>query len=168
MNSFTVSDIEFYLPSLRHFALKLTRNRADADDLVQDTVERALKRQHQFKRGTNLRAWLFTICRNHFLSGRRKLATAGPSVPLEDAYADVPAPGDQFARLAVRDLKRGWQELSDIDRAVITDVVIHGNSYADTAERMGVRVGTVKSRLSRARSKLQGYMDGEATVANAA
>ncbi len=165
MRSFSERELTDCLPTLRRFALSLTKNQHDAEDLVQDAVERAIARADRFTPGTNLRAWLFTICRNHFLSGRRKLANAGEHVVMDETTTAIPVPPIQEDRLMMRDLARGFRSLSAMDRHVIATVALGGMRYEDAARQMRVEVGTVKSRVSRARARLGAAMQGEMAAA---
>lgn len=141
------------LPSLRAFARSLAHNSAQADDLVQDTLVKALANVDRFEPGTNLRAWLFTILRNHYYSQLRKLKRE-----VEDAD------GKFAARLAVRpeqdgsvdleDFKVAFQQLAPDHREVLTLVGASGCSYEEAAQICGCAVGTIKSRVNRARRKL--------------
>ncbi len=140
------------VPSLRRFALSLTRAEADADDLVQDCLERALTHQARFEAGTNLHAWLFTIMRNRFVSLCRKRRES-PAPVEEMAHRLVVAPG-QHQRLDVEDFLKAFRRLPDRDQQVLALIGGAGLSYEETAERLEVELGTVKSRLSRARSRL--------------
>lgn len=141
------------LPSLRAFARSLAHNPAQADDLVQDTLVKALANVDRFEPGTNLRAWLFTILRNHYYSQLRKSKRE-----VEDAD------GRLAARLAVRpeqdgsvdleDFKVAFAQLQPDHREVLTLVGASGCSYEEAAEICGCAVGTIKSRVNRARRKL--------------
>ena len=149
---FRVELIEL-LPSLRAFARSLAHNPAQADDLVQDTLVKALANVERFEPGTNLRAWLFTILRNHYYSQLRKAKRE-----VEDAD------GRLAARLAVRpeqdgsvdleDFKLAFKQLQPDHREVLTLVGASGRSYEEAAEICGCAVGTIKSRVNRARRKL--------------
>ncbi|MGY2046782.1 NepR family anti-sigma factor [Methylobacterium sp. JK268] len=141
------------LPSLRAFALSLTNNAARADDLVQDTILRAWQNQHRFQPGTNLNAWLFTILRNAFYSEQRKRTR---EVQDEDgAYAArlFTAP-DQGHRLDVQDLRAGLAKLPPDQREALILVGAEGLSYEEVARICGVAIGTIKSRVNRARNRL--------------
>lgn len=141
------------LPSMRAFARSLTHNAAQADDLVQDTLVKALANVERFEPGTNLRAWLFTILRNHYYSQLRKLKRE-----VEDAD------GKYAARIAVRpeqdgsvdleDFKIAFARLAPDHREVLTLVGASGCSYEEAAQICGCAVGTIKSRVNRARKKL--------------
>jgi len=152
-----------YLPSLRAFAMSLTRNRSSADDLVQDTIVKAWTNIEKFAIGTNLQAWLFTILRNTYYSSLRKgrREVADPDGIHAQALFVKP---DHDARLAFSDFQRAFDKLSPEHREVLTLVGASGFSCEEAAETMGVAVGTVKSRASRARKRLSGLMglaDGE-------
>jgi len=141
------------LPSLRAFARSLAHNAAQADDLVQDTLVKALANVDRFEPGTNLRAWLFTILRNHYYSQLRKSKRE-----VEDAE------GRHAARIAVRPEQDGSVDLEDFKvpfaqrapdhREVLTLVGASGCSYEEAAAICGCAVGTIKSRVNRARRKL--------------
>src|SRR5690606_8751664 len=138
---------------LRAFALSLTRNASAADDLVQDTIVKAWSNIDRFQRGTNLRAWLFTILRNTFYSDRRKRKreVADPDGIHAASLFDKPA---HDGRLAMNDFLQAFDQLSPEHREVLVLVGASGFSYEDAAAMMGVAVGTVKSRANRARARL--------------
>jgi RNA polymerase sigma-70 factor, ECF subfamily len=145
------------LPSLRAFALSLSNNAARADDLVQDTILRAWQNQHRFQEGTNLNAWLFTILRNAFYSEQRKRMR---EVADEDgAYsARLATAPDQGHRLDVQDLRAGLAKLPHDQREALILVGAEGMSYEEVARICGVAIGTVKSRVNRARNRLAQLM----------
>jgi RNA polymerase sigma-70 factor (ECF subfamily) len=163
--SFKTELIEL-LPSLRAFARSLAHNPAQADDLVQDTLVKALANVDRFEPGTNLRAWLFTILRNHYYSQLRKAKRE-----VEDAE------GKYAARIAVRpeqdgsvdleDFKVAFAQLAPDHREVLTLVGASGCSYEEAAQICGCAVGTIKSRVNRARKKLSDLLglddDGQAS-----
>jgi RNA polymerase sigma-70 factor (ECF subfamily) len=142
------------IPSLRAFAMSLAQNADKADDLVQETLVKAWDKQASFQAGTNLKAWVFTILRNEFYSQMRK---RGREVQDSD--------GLMTARLAVHPSQNGSMDLSDFRAALETlpedqrEAIIligaSGFSYEEAAEICGCAVGTIKSRVSRARSRLQ-------------
>ena len=147
--------------ALRRFALMLTRSYDDAEDLAQDTIERALLKAHLFD-GENLRSWLFTICKRVFLNQIRKKMTRGGSVPIDDAPASaLRVEGAQEAVMQHRELEESFSRLPARDRAIISMVVLDGACYEEAAKAMNVPVGTIRSRLSRARARLHAYMEGE-------
>ncbi|MEX1661244.1 RNA polymerase sigma factor [uncultured Thioclava sp.] len=149
-----------HLGALRAFALSLTRNGASADDLVQDTIVKAWSNIEKFERGTNLRAWLFTILRNTFYSDRRKRKreVADPDGVHAAALFEKPA---HDGRLAMNDFVRAFDQLSPEHREVLTLVGASGFSYEEAAGMMGVAVGTVKSRANRARARLAEMLELE-------
>ncbi|MEY1556363.1 RNA polymerase sigma factor [Yoonia sp. R2331] len=142
-----------HLPALRAFALSLTRNNATADDMLQDTVLKAWTNMDKFERGTNMRAWLFTILRNNFYSSRRKLKREVADVDnvFSDAMSVKP---DHDGRLQMRDFKSAFEELADEHREALILVGANGFTYDDAAVMCGVAPGTMKSRVNRARAKL--------------
>lgn len=147
-----------HLPALRAFAISLTRSRARADDAVQETVLRALTHADQFERGTNMRAWLFTILRNAFYSDRRK---RGREVGYPGGIwsAQLAVKPDHDGYLQIRDFLRAFERLPDEQREVLILIGASGFSYEKAAEVTGVPVGTVKSRLNRARARLASDLD---------
>jgi RNA polymerase sigma-70 factor (ECF subfamily) len=142
-----------HLPAMRAFALSLTRNASQADDLVQDTVVKAWSHFDRFSPGTNLRAWLFTILRNTFYSTRRRTVREVPDSDgaLVGALAEKP---EHDGRLQYADFVRAFQQLPDEQREALALVGALGHSYEEAAEMTGVAVGTVKSRANRARARL--------------
>lgn len=146
------------LPALNRFAMTLTRNEDRAGDLVQDTVERALRKVHLFD-GSNLRSWLFTICRRVFLNQIRSEKTRGRAVAVEDApQSAVSVAQNQEISMHFRDVVDAFQQLPLNDRVVLTLVVVEGRKYEEAAELLDIPIGTVRSRLSRARTRLEGLM----------
>lgn len=152
-----------HLPSLRAFAMSLTRNRSAADDLVQDTVVKAWTNIDKFAAGSNLQAWLFTILRNTYYSslrkGRREVADPD-GIHAQGLFVNP----DHDGRLAYGDFQRAFNKLSPEHREVLTLVGASGFSCEEAAGMMGVAIGTVKSRASRARkrlSDLMGLAEGE-------
>ena len=146
------------LPGLRRYARALTGDAWAADDLVQDTLERACAKWQLWVTGSDLRAWLFTLMHNIFLNQRRAAKVALNSVSIDDVEAElggiVPA-GD-----GALDLSRCLQRLPADQRAVLLLVTLEDMSYEDAAKVLGIPLGTVMSRLSRARSRLRELMDG--------
>jgi RNA polymerase sigma-70 factor, ECF subfamily len=141
------------LPRLRVYALSLTRDRDAADDLVHDTVIKALTGRASFEPGTNLSAWVFRIQRNEFISGLRRVR---PSVPIDTAIADTLShPPHQESRLVMREFMSAFGKLASTQREALLLAVLEGQSYEVIAAHTGVSVGTVKSRISRARDTLE-------------
>jgi RNA polymerase sigma-70 factor (ECF subfamily) len=143
------------IPSLRAFARSLAMgDEALAEDLVQDTCVNALRAQDQFTPGTNLKAWLFTILRNRFrsLAKRRKVRAEEPDDELDRIPVDATP---QHGRLEMMAFKRAFGELRAEYREALVLAVVHGLNYEDIARICDCRVGTVKSRVSRARDRLR-------------
>jgi RNA polymerase sigma-70 factor (ECF subfamily) len=155
-------DLIAVLPKLRIQALALTRNRAAAEDLVQDTVVNALGAREQFQPGTNLAAWLHRILRNRFISDVRKRK---PSVAIEDApMAALACAADPADRLVAKELAGALDRLPADQRETLLLVTLHGLSCEEAAEVTGCAVGTVKSRVFRARATLHRTLLGEAAA----
>ncbi len=151
--------IEPQIPALRRYARALLRDRNAADDLVQDTLERAISRWPLRRRDGDLKSWLFTIERNLFLAGLRQTRRRGVHVgaeALESLPSEEPPPD---AALGVQDVLTGLAGLPEEQRSVLLLVAVEEFSYADTAKVLGVPVGTVMSRLSRARDRMRSFMD---------
>lgn len=147
------------LPKLRVQALALTRNRASAEDLVQDAVCNALSAQSSFIPGTNFAAWMHRILRNRFISNLRKRrdTTDIDDVPAHTFATEAP----HEDRLALKELASAMDRLPTDQREALVMVVIHGMSYEALAESTGCAVGTAKSRVFRARRQLEAWLLGE-------
>ena len=158
MSSDPRDEIVEHLPSLRAFALSLTRNSATADDIVQDTVVKAWANIDKFTEGTNMRAWLFTILRNTYYSLRRKRSreVADAEGELAGRLAEKPA---HDGRLALSDFAKAFEQLADEQREALLLVGASGFSYEEAAEMCGCAVGTIKSRANRGRKRLAELMD---------
>ena len=156
-------DLLAAIPSLRAFAVSLSQNADRADDLVQETLVKAWDKQSSFQLGTNLKAWLFTILRNEFYSQMRK---RGREVQDSDGMmtARLAIHPAQHGRLDLEDFRKALQLLPEDQREAIILIGASGFSYEEAAEICGCAVGTIKSRVSRARSRLQEVLDisGEA------
>lgn len=149
-------DIETAIPALRRYARALTRNAEAADDLVQDTLVRALRSEHLFH-GGEIRSWLFTILTNLNRNRLRSLARRPAWIALEDDTA----PDQAGPEAGGRDIERALALLVEDQRTTLLLVVLEGLSYREVAEVQGVPIGTVMSRLSRARAQVKAYLDGE-------
>jgi RNA polymerase sigma-70 factor (ECF subfamily) len=141
------------IPSLRAFAISLCGNPDRADDLVQDTLVKAWSHMDRFERGTNLSAWLFTILRNGFFSEHRKRVREVEDVDGSYAATLTTAP-DQLSHLDFDDLRRALLKLPADQREALLLVGAQGFSYEDAAQICDCAVGTIKSRVNRARSRL--------------
>ena len=160
-----------HIPALRRFARGLLRDADAADDLVQDCLMRAISRWHLPRDGNKLRAWLFAILYNLFVSDRRASGRRGGlAVPVEGWDRIVPpVDGRRLAedRLTWRDLMAGLEGLPAEQRAVVLLVGVEDLSYEEAAKVIGVPLGTVMSRLSRARDRLRRYLEGAAEPSKA-
>jgi RNA polymerase sigma-70 factor (ECF subfamily) len=146
------------IPRLRRYARALVGERAAADDLVQDTLERAWSKLHLYRRGTDLRAWLFTVMHNVHVN---RLRAARPTDPLEDEMPELAQRATQGDALMVRDLERAVAALPVAQRQVLLLVALEDLSYEETARVLEIPIGTVMSRLARAREKLRLLMQGK-------
>jgi RNA polymerase sigma-70 factor (ECF subfamily) len=146
------------IPRLRRYARALVGERASADDLVQDTLERAWAKLHLYRRGTDLRAWLFTVMHNVHVN---RLRAERFNDPLEDEMPELASHGTQSDALLVRDVDRAIARLPADQRAVLLLVTLEEMSYDEVARTLGIPIGTVMSRLSRAREKLRVMMLGQ-------
>jgi len=152
-----VAQVVAYIPRLRRYARALVGERAAADDLVQDTLERALNKLHLWKRGTDLRAWLFTVMHNvHVNQVRSRRETAA----LDGDALELAVRATQDVALEARDLERMLARLPVEQREVLLLVVLEDMSYDEAAAALGIPIGTVMSRLSRGREKLRVLMEG--------
>ena len=142
------------IPRLRRYARALTGERAVADDLVQDTLERAWSKLHLWRSGSDLRAWVFTIMHNTYMNqvrGRNPVHL----VPIDDEALEMAAHGTQTDPFEIRDLDAALRRLPDDQREVLLLIALEGLSYEDAARALAIPVGTVMSRLSRARERLR-------------
>lgn len=152
------------LPRLRRYARAMIGDRAAADDLVQDTLERAWSRIAQWRPGSDLRAWLFGIMHNLRVDQLRRSGLATSS--LDDEAVDVPIRPTQSDRLEVMDLESAIRQLPEEQRQILLLVALEEMSYADIAALLGIPVGTVMSRLSRGRERLRLVLDGRQPTTN--
>jgi len=150
------------IPRLRRYARALVGDRATADDLVQDTLERAWAKLHLYRRGTDLRAWLFTVMHNVHVN---RVRASRVTDTLEDEMPELAQRAPQGDALLVRDLDRGITRLPAEQRAVLLLVTLEEMSYEQVARTLGIPIGTVMSRLSRAREKLRAMMLGQSVTA---
>jgi RNA polymerase sigma-70 factor, ECF subfamily len=153
--------IEAELPRLRRYARALVRDVADADDLVQECLTRALTKLDLWREGSNLRAWLFTILHNQYVNRVRRAIRTGVTVELDETWPPLNRPATQEKRLELRDLDRALGQLPAEQRAVILLVGLEGMPYRDVGAALGIPTGTVRSRLSRGRAALRGLMGVE-------
>lgn len=154
------------LPRLRRYARAL-RNDPGADDLVQDCLERALRKNALWQRGTNMRAWLFRILYNLHLSSLRSGKRAPQTVPLDDVAPVSGGLGNQMHVLELKELSTAYRMLPPEQRDVVALVALEGMRYDEAAAILGVPMGTVRSRLSRARAALREAVGDGAVVPEA-
>jgi RNA polymerase sigma-70 factor, ECF subfamily len=148
-------NVEATIPALRRYARALTRDSDIADDLVQDTLVRALRAEHLFH-GGDVRSWLYTILTNLNRNRLRSLARRPPLSSIEDNDApDMAGP-----EAGGRDIQRALATLVDDQRTALLLVVLEGLTYREVAEIQAVPIGTVMSRLARARAQIKTYLDG--------
>jgi RNA polymerase sigma-70 factor (ECF subfamily) len=148
------------IPALRAFAWSLSHNGSDADDLVQDTLIKAWTNRDKFEPGTNLRAWLFTILRNTYYTNvlRRRREVRDETGEYAGALKSPPT---QDWSVAMRALQTALQQLPDEHREALILVGAAGLSYEEAAEICGCALGTIKSRVNRARARLLKIMDAD-------
>lgn len=154
-------DLIEHLPRLRRYARALTGDASRADDLVQDTLERALAKLDLWQPGSDLRAWLFTLMHNLFVN---QIRVRRPQETVIDDAPDQPVSGGQLEAMAARDIHAALARLPEEQRAVLLLVGLEQFGYAEAAQVLGVPVGTVMSRLARAREKMRQMLAGEPAV----
>jgi RNA polymerase sigma-70 factor (ECF subfamily) len=147
------------IPRLRRYARALTGDRLMAEELVQDTLERAWSKRRLWREGSDLRAWMFTIMHNVYVNQvRARVAQA--VLPLDQEAYDVPARGNSVDLLEIADIDAALRRLPLEQREVLLLVALEQLSYSEAADALGVPVGTVMSRLYRARERLRVMLDG--------
>ncbi|MBO0736208.1 MAG: sigma-70 family RNA polymerase sigma factor [Alphaproteobacteria bacterium] len=151
--------IEHETPRLRRYARALTRSGDRADDLVQETLLRAIAKCHLWQPGTNIRAWLFTIMHNQYVNMVRRAIRDEATVDIEEMSSSLAATTDPTASRQLRELERALGRLPGEQREVILLVGLEGMSYETAAQILSVPIGTVRSRLSRGRDALRRLMD---------
>lgn len=149
-------DVETAIPALRRYARALVREADAADDLVQDTLVRALRSEHLFHAG-DVRKWLYTIITNLNRNRLRSLVRKPGTLPLDDHDAPDASGGEGGSR----DIARALAALAEEQRGALLLVVLEGLTYREVADVQGVPIGTVMSRLARARAHVKAYLDAE-------
>ena len=158
------TDLKSMLPRLRVYALSLTRDRDRANDLVQQTVVKSLAGRASFQPGTNFGAWLIRIQRNEFISGLRR---ERPTVPFDEVVASTLSyPPQQESGLVMREFLKAFGSLTHNQREALLLAVLEGFSYRQIAVHCAVSIGTVKSRIWRARTILSELLTGESAAAD--
>jgi RNA polymerase sigma-70 factor, ECF subfamily len=157
-----MASMEACVPALRRYARSLLRDRQEVDDLVHDCLVRALDQLHTRRDEGDLRAWLFAIMHNLFVSRARRNNARPRAVSLEEVNQDDLALGaTQDGHMQARDLLRALDDLSEEQRSVLLLVTVEDLSYAQVAQVLGIPIGTVMSRLSRARERLRQMTEGD-------
>jgi RNA polymerase sigma-70 factor (ECF subfamily) len=147
------------LPKLQRYARLLTRNRSDAEDLVQRCLVRALSRQHLWREGSDLPAWLCTILHHEFVSDMRQRAREREGLMIVDAKPVTMPHCDPEVSYRVRELQHAFGKLPAWQQEVVLRIGVNGEEYGDTATALGIPIGTVRSRLARARKTLRASTD---------
>ena len=150
-----LDEIEGYVPALRRYARALTRDADRADDLVQDCLERAIRKRGLWSPTGPLRAWLFKVLLNIYRNDIRKSRTRGHQVPLDDLVVEPAVPASQPGRIALAEMARAIDSLPTDQREALLLVVLEGASYSEAAGILGIPAGTLMSRLGRARAALR-------------
>jgi RNA polymerase sigma-70 factor, ECF subfamily len=147
-------DLLDHIPALRPYARSLCGNKADADDLVQETLVRAIEYVSSYRDGTNMRAWLFTIMRNRFFTNARKRARENTGAA--ECVSHLPnQSAQQEWHVAGKELAQAVEELPVHYREALVLVVVLGETYIDASRILSCDIGTIKSRVNRARSKIK-------------
>ena len=151
-----------HIPRLRRYARALTGNRYAVGDLVQDTLERALNKLHLRRPGSDMRAWLFSVMHNVFVIQRR---SPRPEIELDlGELPDVMVQATQFDRIELAEVEKALHGISTEQREVLLLVAVEQMSYAETAKALAIPIGTVMSRLSRARENLRQLTRGASRI----
>jgi RNA polymerase sigma-70 factor (ECF subfamily) len=144
-----------HVKGLRRYALLLSGNRADSDDMVQETMARVLARTSSWRQVKDMRSYLFATLHNIFIDHTRKQSRMADTVDIDAVIANLSSPAAQIKRLELRDLLAGLAKLPAEQREVVLLVGLEGMSYQKASETLGVPIGTVMSRLSRGREALR-------------
>lgn len=156
--AFSAADAEQWIPRLRRYAIALTGNREAADDLIQDTLERAWRKRALWQPGSDLRAWLFTVMHNVHVNGVRSMRpveSLDDNEQIADRASVTPSVTSAESGVVLSELRAALAKLSDEHRQVILLVGLEQMSYADAASVLDVPIGTVMSRLARGREQLR-------------
>jgi RNA polymerase sigma-70 factor (ECF subfamily) len=156
--------VEGEIPRLRRYARYLARDADLADDLVQDCLTRAIAKIDSWTPGTNLRAWLFVILRNCYINELRRGQRMGAIGEASSDYELIPTPANQEAHISLLEVRNAYLTLSEEHREVLLLVAIEGLQYEEAAGVAGVAIGTIRSRLSRARQALRDALEGDRAI----
>jgi RNA polymerase sigma factor (sigma-70 family) len=157
MNDTKGTDVIGLLGPLQRYARSLTRDESQAEDLVQDTLVRAYERRGSFRSGGNLRGWLLSILHNTFVDGRRRQAAEARRAQQAAELMDGVSPAEQEIRVRLQQVQAAFMSLPDEQRAALHLVAVEGLSYQEAANALKIPVGTLMSRLGRARAALRGF-----------
>ncbi|WP_119462477.1 sigma-70 family RNA polymerase sigma factor [Rhodospirillaceae bacterium SYSU D60014] len=157
-----IQELTNHIVSLRRYALVLTRDRQDAEDLVQESLMRAIAAVDSWRRGSDLRAWLFRIMHNLHISNMRRLQVRG-SHKQGGSSAEAAEEPSQMLRIEVRNVLAALAELPEAQRQAITLIAIEDLRYEEAAKILDIPMGTLMSRLARGREALRQSMDGRKT-----
>ena len=160
--------VEKEIPRLRRYARALTRDSNRADDLVQDTLLRGIAKAHLWLEGTDIRAWLFTIMHNQYVNNVRRDMCENATIDVDQVASTLVATSDPTASRQLSELDRALGHLSKGQREVVLLVGLEGMSYDEAAKILRVPIGTVRSRLGRAREALRVLMGLEQEIPNSA
>ncbi len=153
------------VPKVRRFAYALSGSPADADDLLQATLERALAKAHLFEAGTRLESWLFRLCRNIWIDEMRARRTRGVAVEIDNETGpSLDGERATMSRLTLAEVQAAMRQLSEDHRAILALVGVEGLSYREAAAVLGLPIGTVMSRLARARAQLLARLGPQETT----
>lgn len=157
-----IKEIQPIIPALRRYARALVREPEQADDLVQDCLERVIARWGQLRKDESPREWAFSILHNLAIDGMRRSARRGVHLPIDDVdEAEMVVPGRQESHLRHAELIRALEALPPEQRSVVLLVSVEDMTYAEAAKALDIPMGTVMSRLARGRERLQRALDGE-------
>ncbi len=155
-----VYDVLANLAPMRRYARALTRDESAAEDLVHDALVRAYEKRSTFRLGGNLRTWIFSILHNTFIDNQRRLKAEQRRVSEAADLYEAHLPASQENAIRLQQIKQAFLRLPDEQRAVLHLVAIEGKKYQDAAETLGISVGTLMSRLGRARAALRRFEEG--------
>lgn len=157
-----IDDLEVHIAGLRRYAWMLCGNHADADDLVQESLMKAIASAHTFKPGRNLRAWLFSILHNTFVSQKRQYARRARAMRfIDSALREPEVPANQEKHVEAENTLSMLSNLTPDQQSVLVLIAVEGLSYAEAAEALDIPMGTLMSRLARGREELRRLVSGE-------
>jgi RNA polymerase sigma-70 factor (ECF subfamily) len=164
MDSRNRFDVIALLAPLRRYAAVLTRDETEAEDLLHDALVRAYERRQTFRGSGNLRGWLFSVLHNSFVDGRRRNASEAGRLATLAVEAESVAPAGQESSVRLQQIRAAFLGLPDEQRAALHLVAIEGLSYQEAAGTLGIPLGTLMSRIGRARAALRSFEEGVALL----